>query len=79
MSNTETAAVAALRSQLRSALEYIETLETALEAARRREADGRLAGVVDRKPSGRPKIRKPLRPRTDEEWQAMLRRRRVTA
>jgi hypothetical protein len=69
----ERAAVSELQEWLRVALARIETLEGALDAARRREAEARLVYVLDRPRPGRPKITKPLRPRTDRQWSEELR------
>jgi hypothetical protein len=77
MSNTETirmsAAIAEMQEHLLIALDRIDTLERELAERDRLLAELRLARAVDRAPRPRrPKIRKPLRPRTDDEWAAVL-------
>jgi hypothetical protein len=65
-------AVAELQEQLTAALAYIDRLEGELQARRRNERDSRTARAIDYQRPRRPRITKPLRPSTDEEWAKTL-------
>jgi hypothetical protein len=78
--NTEVIAQAAviseLRDQLAIALARIEQLESELEARRCVEAEAQMARTLARspRPKRRPLNKKPLRPRTDQQWSDVMRK-----